>query len=89
VVRLVGQFADRHRIDVSVERIEDGASLGTEWTEDVPVDRIRGEITLLHPGEAIRALPSSTFRLEAVERDPTGAARSLGSYTLEHSPWPA
>ena len=87
VVRLSGPFSQSERIDLQTVRRESDEVVSSSWTEDVPVDRGKGEIILLSPGEAIRALPVSSFELEVVGREASGRMTPLGRYRLEHSPW--
>jgi hypothetical protein len=53
---------------------------------DVVVDRDTGELIYLHPADQIRALPRTLWTMEARVRGPRGE-RSLGPFTLDHTPW--
>lgn len=88
VVRLAGPFPTEGPLDVVVTQHERGEVVSSRRSEDVPVDRASGEILLLSPGEAIRALPVSTFHVDVLGRSATGDECLIGRYTLEHTPWP-
>jgi hypothetical protein len=87
VIRLVADFAGVDRVDLDVFSVEGGRETRTQHLEELAVDRASNELVLVYPGDAIRALPHSTHRLELFGRR-EGDRRSLGSYTLNHSPWP-
>ncbi len=53
----------------------------------VPVDLERGELTFAEPGEVIRALPANRARIRLYGINATGE-RTIGEYTLLHTPWP-
>jgi hypothetical protein len=86
VVRLAADFMGARRVDVEVVHLEGGRQVGSGRLEDVAVDHSHGELVLLYPGEMIRALPESTFHYQVQAGEAQGP-RTLGRYTLEHSPW--
>lgn len=55
--------------------------------EDLPVDPVRREVLVAEPAAVIRPLPRNVavLRLEGV--GPRGL-RTIGEYTLVHTPWP-
>lgn len=81
VIRLRGEFASAHQIDVVMDGSFDGLPPASERYDDVAVDRRAGEIVLVYPGERVRALPRSRFRYTV-----TGDGRALGEWGLDHSP---
>jgi hypothetical protein len=54
---------------------------------DVPVDNERGEVVFAERGDAVRALPALRMRLGLYGIGPAGE-RTIGEYTLLHTPWP-
>jgi glycine/D-amino acid oxidase-like deaminating enzyme len=81
---LRGEFRTGERIDlVYLEAPE----FLRERRMDLPVDRERGEVVLVERGDAIRALPAQRVRIGLYGVSPSGE-RSIGEYTLLHSPWP-
>lgn len=87
VIRLVADFAGVDQVDLDVFSVEGEQATPTEHLEDLAVDQDSNELVLVYPGAAIRALPQCTFRLELTGRG-EGQQRRLGTYTLNHSPWP-
>jgi hypothetical protein len=79
-----GEFRAGERVDLVF--LGAPRALG-ERREDVPVDHERGEVVIAEPGVLIRTFPAqvATVRLFGV-----GAAgeRTIGEYTLVHTPWP-
>jgi hypothetical protein len=81
---LHGEFRPGERVDLVF--LDAPPALG-ERREDVPVDHERGEVVIAEPGARIRALPAhvATVRLYGVG---TAGERTIGEYTLVHTPWP-
>jgi hypothetical protein len=52
---------------------------------DVPIDRARGVVALVQPGERIRQEPTMRIELELIAVEEGTGDRSLGSYTLSHT----
>jgi hypothetical protein len=73
------------RVDLAYLEAPAGLELGGRWT-DVPVDLARGEVVFAERGDAIRALPAGRARLALYGVGPAGE-RTLGEFTLLHTPW--
>jgi len=86
VIRLAADFTGIDGVDLDVYSVEADRETRTERLRDLVVDRGSDELVLLYPGEAIRPLPRTTFRLE-LSASGAGDPRRLGTYTLHHSPW--
>lgn len=85
VIRLAGDFGGLERVDLSLEATDLATGAReTRRVEDVAVDHVAGEIVLLYPGELVRGIPRSLLRYEVYSGD---AARLLGTYRLDHTPW--
>ena len=52
----------------------------------ISLDRERGELVLLSPGDRLRELPDHTLEIEVHAVD-EGGGRALGRYTMFHSAW--
>ena len=74
------------RVDLDLVRLEAGQETSRLHFDDVVLDREREEIVLLYPGDLLRELPEATLEIAA---HAVGARerRTLGRYTLFHSPW--
>lgn len=68
-----------------VTNLDDG-SMWSRQAEDLIVDRSSNEIVFLFSGDQIRSVPRSRWRMEARVRGGSGE-RTLGPYTLDHTPW--
>lgn len=81
---LPGDFRPGERVDLVWVEAPPGLP---PRVEDLPVDAERGEVVVVDPAEVIRALPAdvAVLRLEGV--GPAGT-RTIGEYTLVHTPWP-
>jgi hypothetical protein len=53
-------------------------------SDDMPFDRVRGELVLAEPADSLRRLPDMTMRLQLRAVGPAGT-RSLGEYVYQHS----
>jgi hypothetical protein len=53
--------------------------------EDVPFDPASGEVIVAQSMPALRALPTSTFRIRLEAPDAAGGHRLLGEYTFAHT----
>ena len=83
-VTLQGEFRADERVDlVYVE----GPDVLLGRRPDVPVDLQRGEVVFVERGDAIRALPAGRVRIVLCGVSPSGE-RTIGEYTLLHTPWP-
>lgn len=83
-LRLAADFTDVERVDFETEARTDPAQ--RDVIEDIAVDRQGGEAVFLYPGDFLRALPKHTLHLE-LRGHVGGTVRSLGRYTLFHSPF--
>jgi len=83
-VTLRGEFRSDERVDVVYVEAPDFLR---ERRTGVPFDGVRGEVTLVERGEAVRALPAQRLRLEVYGVSHSGE-RKIGEYTLLHAPWP-
>jgi hypothetical protein len=83
-VTLRGEFRADERVDLLFLGAPE--ALG-ERQAALPVDLERGELTLVEPADVIRALPAhrATIRLYGVSAE---GERTIGEYTLLHTPWP-
>ena len=86
VVRLAVDAPPDHAVDLVVRMRDANGERHTDTRHAIAIDRSAGEAVLLYPGDAIRALGPATFHLELRDADDD---RSLGAYTMHHSPWPA
>lgn len=84
-VSLRGEFRAGERVDLLFLDAPEGLEA---LRVDVPVDLEHGEVSLAEPGDMIRTLPAhlARMRLRGVSRE--GAERTIGEYTLVHTPWP-
>jgi hypothetical protein len=80
VTRLVADLAGLDEVDVSM--LGDGMDV---HLTGVPVEPGRGEIALVHAGEAVRSLPRCVVRVRLAARD-GGGTRVVAEYTLDHTP---
>jgi hypothetical protein len=55
---------------------------------DVPFDADAGEVVLIPPAAALKAMPAFTMRMRLIAVDEAGEA-PIGEYTFNHSPQPA
>jgi len=83
IVRLAAEFPPSP-VDLRVAAIEAGGEPFSDERPDIAIDRTTNEAILVYPGDAIRQLPETSFRLELVGR---ADARVLGTYTMHHRPW--
>lgn len=81
---LRGEFHAGERVDLVY--LDAPESLRERRT-DVPVDNERGEVVFAERGDAVRALPALRMRLGLYGIGPAGE-RTIGEYTLLHTPWP-
>jgi hypothetical protein len=81
---LRGEFRAGERVDLVYLEAPDFLR---ERRTDVPVDRVRGQVTLVERGDAVRALPAQRLRVGLYGVSPAGE-RTIGEYTLLHAPWP-
>jgi glycine/D-amino acid oxidase-like deaminating enzyme len=81
---LRGEFRADERVDIIYHEAPDFLR---ERRMDVPVDRVRGHVTLVERGDAVRALPAQRLRIGLYGVGPAGE-RTIGEYTLLHAPWP-
>ena len=84
VLRLAASFADVQRADVDF-RVVAGQGLN-QRLEDVAIDRERGEIVLLFPGDLLRPLGKHSIAIDLHARSSSGD-RIHASYALQHTPW--
>jgi hypothetical protein len=83
-VTLLGEFRSGERVDLVYLDAPDSLR---ERRTDVPVDAERGEVVFVERGDVIRTLPSQRVRLALYGVGPSGE-RTIGEYTLLHTPWP-
>jgi hypothetical protein len=81
VVRLTGDFGGAERVDVQMVGDLEGAPPESERYEDVLVDRDKGQIVLVYPGDRIRALPKTKVLYTV-----TAGGRTIGEYAMDHTP---
>jgi hypothetical protein len=83
--------ADVAKVDVAVEWTTlDTQAREQSLVENVLFDRAAGQIVLLFSGAQVRSFPKSQWRMEARLSAPAETAapvRSIGPYTLNHTPW--
>lgn len=84
VVRLAVDAPRDHEVDLVVRMRDAAGERQTDARRAIAIDRTAGEAVLLYPGDAIRALGPATFHLELRDADDD---RSLGAYTMHHTPW--
>jgi hypothetical protein len=73
------------RVDVEVRMEPQGGEPVAERYDDMPVDRVRGELVMLFPGDRIRPLPATRVHYRVFGEAASGR-RLLGEYHLSHSP---
>jgi len=83
-MRLTGDFRPDERVDLLFEEAPSGLAARRE---DVPVDRARGEVLFVEPGDVLRPLPAAVAVIHLYGISETGT-REIGQYTLHHTPWP-
>jgi hypothetical protein len=81
---LRGEFRAEERVDLVYLEAPDSLR---ERRTGIPVDSGRGQVVVVERGEAIRALPAQRVRLALYGVGPSGQ-RTIGEYTLFHTPWP-
>ena len=86
-IHLVAPIAADERVDIDVEtRVAATGETYSHRREQVAVDQRGGEVIFLFAGDTIRELPRSRWTMLVRARGP-GGERTLGPYTLEHTPW--
>ncbi len=86
ILRLAVDTGADETVDLEAKVSIFGSGEGyVQLTEDVVVDRSRGEVTYLFPGALIRAYPRS--RWDVTTRIHGEAGTRLGTYALVHTPW--
>ena len=86
VLRLPLAIRGVERVDLDLVTMEAGREPSRLHVDDVPLDRERGELVLLYPGDRLRELPDHTLEIQVHAVD-AGVPRALGRYTMFHSPW--
>jgi hypothetical protein len=81
---LQGDFRPDEQVDLVF--LDAPGAMG-ERRENVPVDRQRGQVGFAEPGDVIRPLPAHVGVIRLYGRGPAGE-RTIGDYTLIHTPWP-
>ena len=83
--RALDALAGVTRVD-ALERLEIGGVLQREARlQDVPFDRVSGEVILIPSAAALRKLPANVQRLRLVAVGEQGETL-LGDYTFAHTP---
>lgn len=86
VVRLEVDAGKGETVDLAAEvSLLDSGERFSQVTEDVVVDRTRGEVAYLFPGAFVRDLPRS--RWDLTTRVHGEAGTRIGSYAMMHTPW--
>lgn len=87
VVELNGKFepGEKATVDVEMDNLHDGSQSG-QSTLDATIDRERGAIVLMVPGDVVRAYPKSRFTMH-VTTTRANEARRFGAYVMNHTPW--
>lgn len=85
-VHLAVEAEDAESVDLVADvTLLDTGERFSRVTEDVVLDRARGELTYLFPGAVVRGYPRSRWELTARTHDEQ--SRRLGSYAMNHTPW--
>jgi hypothetical protein len=90
VVRLAlprepSQSIDRIDLATEVTLLPSGETR-QQMAEDVAIDRSSGEIVLAFSGDLVRSFPRTRWTMTA-RLHGAASQRSLGPYTLDHTPW--
>lgn len=78
-------LAGIERLDVTIHGLQGDEELRLA---DVPFGGGSGEVVVVPPIDAVRALPATTVRMRLIAAGP-GPDRVIGEYTFHHTPWAA